>query len=128
MGALDHADAIDLLRQTDVVVCASRDEAMPVVILEALSLGKALIATTVGGALEMLVDGDDALLVRPDAPEALAAAIRRLLEHPELIPRLGAKARETYERQFTLDRFGRDLRAFIEEAMALSSSLRGPLE
>ena len=128
MGALDHADAIELLRQADVVVCASRDEAMPVVILEALSLGKALIATTVGGVLEMLVDGDDALLVRPEEPEALAAAIRRLLEQPELIPQLGERARETYERQFTLDRFGRDLRAFIDEAMALSSPRRAPLE
>ena len=121
VGALDHADAIELLREADVVVCASRDEAMPVVILEALSLGKALIATTVGGALEMLVDGDDALLVRPETPEALAAAIRRLLEHPELIAQLGEKARETYEKQFTLERFGRDFRAFVDEAMALSS-------
>jgi len=67
------------------------------------------------------VDGDDALLVRPETPEALAAAIRRLLEHPELIAQLGEKARETYEKQFTLERFGRDFRAFIDEAMALSS-------
>jgi glycosyltransferase involved in cell wall biosynthesis len=119
-GALDHADAIGLMRNADVIVSPSRDEALPVVILEALSLGKALVATTVGGVLEILVDGEDALLVRPEAPEALAAALRRLLENPALIPQLGAKARETYERQFTFDRFGRDFREFIEEAISLS--------
>ncbi|MBA3651194.1 MAG: glycosyltransferase, partial [Chthoniobacterales bacterium] len=119
-GALDHADAIGLMRNADVIVSPSRDEALPVVILEALSLGKALVASTVGGVLEILVDGEDALLVRPEAPEALAAALRRLLENPDLIPQLGEKARETYERQFTLDRFGRDFRALIEEAISLA--------
>ena len=117
-GPLDHADAIGLLREADVIVCASRDEAMPVVILEALSLGKALITTTVGGVLETLVDGEDALLVRPEAPAEMAAAIRRLLAEPALIGALGEKARQTYERQFPLDRFGRDFREFIDEAIA----------
>ncbi len=125
-GALDHADAIELMRNADVIVSPSRDEALPVVILEALSLGKALVATTVGGVLEILVDGEDALLVRPESPEALVAALRRLLENPELIPQLGARARETYERQFTLDRFGRDFRALIDEAISLSAH-RGAL-
>ncbi len=120
-GALDHADAIGLMRNADVIVSPSRDEALPVVILEALSLGKALVASTVGGVLEILVDGEDALLVRPEAPEALAAALRRLLENPDLIPQLGEKARETYERQFTLDRFGRDFRALMEEAISLAA-------
>lgn len=120
-GALDHADAIALMRNADVIVSPSRDEALPVVILEALSLGKALVASTVGGVLEVLVDGEDALLVRPEAPEALAAALRRLLENPDLIPQLGEKARETYERQFTLDRFGRDFRALVEEAISLAA-------
>ncbi|HEY3663919.1 MAG TPA: glycosyltransferase, partial [Chthoniobacterales bacterium] len=121
MGALDHADAIGLMRNADVIVSPSRDEALPVVILEALSLGKALVATTVGGVLEILVDGEDALLVRPESPEALAGALRRLLENPDLIPQLGARARETYERQFTLDRFGRDFRALVEEAISLAA-------
>ena len=58
-GALSHAEAMDVEREADVVVCASRDEAMPTVtILEAMSLGKALIATVVGGALEVLVEGE----------------------------------------------------------------------
>ncbi len=48
-GGLNHTEAIELMREVDVVVSASRDEAMPTItVLEAMSLGKALIATNVG--------------------------------------------------------------------------------
>ena len=118
-GALNHAEAIELMREADVIISASRDEAMPTVtILEAMSLGKALIATVVGGALEVLVEGENALLVRPEAPDALAAAIRRLIEDPALAGELGKKARETYEKNFTMERFGEEFRQLIEEAIS----------
>jgi glycosyltransferase involved in cell wall biosynthesis len=124
-GGLNHAGAIELMREADVVVSASRDEAMPTVtILEAMSLGKALIATTVGGADEVLVDGQNALLVRPEAPDALAAAVRRLIDDPALVWELGAKARETYEKQFTIERFGAEFRALIDEVMEIRASTR----
>jgi len=113
-GALNHAEALELMREADVIVSASRDEAMPTVtILEAMSLGKALIATVVGGALEVLVEGENALLVKPDSPEALAAAIRRLLENQALADQLGKRARQTYEKNFTMDRFGQEFRQLI---------------
>jgi GT2 family glycosyltransferase len=115
-GALSHAEAIELMREADVIVSPSRDEAMPTVtILEAMSLGKALITTIVGGALEVLVEGENALLVRPETPDLLAAAIRRLIEDPALASELGKKARETYERNFTMERFGEEFRQLIAE-------------
>lgn len=118
-GALSHAEAIELMREADVVVSASRDEAMPTVtILEAMSLGKTLIATVVGGALEVLVGGENALLVKPDAPDALAAAIRRLLEDPALAVELGKGARQTYEKNFTMERFGEEFRQLIAGVIA----------
>jgi len=118
-GALNHAEAVELMRQADVIVSASRDEAMPTVtILEAMSLGKALIATVVGGALEVLVEGENALLVTPDVPDALAGAIRRLIEDPALAGELGKKARATYEKNFTMERFGEEFRQLIEETIS----------
>jgi GT2 family glycosyltransferase len=118
-GVLNHAEAIELMRESDVIISASRDEAMPTVtILEAMSLGKALIATIVGGALEVLVEGENALLVRPEAPNALAAAIRRLIEDPALVKELGEKARETYEKNFTMERFGEEFRELIAETIS----------
>ncbi|MEY2490714.1 MAG: hypothetical protein QOC70_2656, partial [Verrucomicrobiota bacterium] len=124
-GALNHAEAIALMREADVVVSASRDEAMPTVtILEAMSLGKALIATIVGGALEVLVEGENALLVRPEEPEALAIAIRRLIEDPALAGELGKKARETYEKNFTIERFGEEFRQLIAGAISQPLTVR----
>jgi GT2 family glycosyltransferase len=122
-GGLNRAEAIELVAEADVLVCPSRDEAMPTVaILEGMCLGKALIVTAVGGADEVLVEGDNALLVRPESPAALAAAIRRLSEDRDLAFRLGAKARETYERIFTMERFGAEFHELIEELIAGHSS------
>ncbi len=118
-GALNHADAIELMGAADVIVSPSRDEAMPTVtILEAMGLGKALITTIVGGALEVLVEGENALLVRPEAPDVLAAAIRRLIEDPALAGELGKKARATYEKNFTMERFGPEFRQLIAEVIS----------
>lgn len=119
-GALSHQEAIELISAADVVVSASRDEAMPTVtILEAMSLGKAVIATTVGGAREVLVEGGNSLLVRPEDPAALAGAIRRLIEDRSLASELGRKARAAYEKDFTMERFGNEFRKLIDDVIAL---------
>jgi glycosyltransferase involved in cell wall biosynthesis len=118
-GAVSHADAIAKLRDADVLVAPSRDEAMPTVtILEAMSLGKAIITTNVGGAAETFTDGENALLVRPEKADELAAAIRRLVDNPRLVSELGRKARETYEENFTIERFGREFSELIRAAIA----------
>ncbi len=70
--------------------------------IEAMSCGVAVVATT-GGALPEVVgsDGETGLLVPPDDPGALAAAIGRLLDDPALRARLGAAGRERVVRRFT---------------------------
>ena len=118
-GALSHAEAMAKLSAADVIVSPSRDEAMPTVtILEAMSLGKAVITTTVGGALEAFTDSENVLLVRPEAPDALAAAIRHLIEDPALVRKLGDKARQNYEEHFTIERFGAEFSALITNAIS----------
>jgi GT2 family glycosyltransferase/glycosyltransferase involved in cell wall biosynthesis len=118
-GALRHAEALAKLQGADVIVSPSRDEAMPTVtILEAMSLGKAIIASNVGGATEVFGDGENALLVRPEAADELAAAIRRLIEKPALVSQLARKARETYEGNFTMERFGPQFAELIRGAIS----------
>jgi glycosyltransferase involved in cell wall biosynthesis len=96
---------------------------MPTVtILEAMSLSKAIVTTTVGGALEVFTEGENALLVRPEAPEALAVAIRRLIEDPILVRELGDNARRTYEKNFTIERFGAEFSALMAEAIASTAA------
>jgi glycosyltransferase involved in cell wall biosynthesis len=114
---ISHAEALDLLRRSDVLVCASRDEAMPMTIMEAMCLGKAIISTKVGGIAEVLEDGGNALMVRAENPRELAVALERLIIERELIGELGRNARAAYEQNFTLDRFGHDFKAMLEEVI-----------
>jgi glycosyltransferase involved in cell wall biosynthesis len=76
-GAL--TDVAPLLRAADVCVLPSRGEGLPVALLEAMSSGLAVVATAVGGVPEAIEDGKTGLLVPPEAPHALAEALRRAL-------------------------------------------------
>jgi glycosyltransferase involved in cell wall biosynthesis len=105
IDALDHADALNLLNETDVLVLPSRDETMPIAILEALGLSKAVISADVGGVREWLRHGMNGLLVPMENPEALAEAISRCATDNGLVRRLKAAGARTFERHFTLEGF-----------------------
>ena len=126
LGPLDHEQSIDLLRHADVVVCPSRDETMPIFLLEGMSLGKALIATDVGGVSEWLRDGRNTLLVPPEDPVALSAAIARCIKDRELVGALGASARDTFVRHFTLERFGEHIEAILQQTLEFHESPAQP--
>ena len=121
---VSHAEALEVLRQSDVLVCASRDEAMPMTMIEAMSLGKAIISTDVGGIAEVIVDGENGLLVQAENVRELAGAIAGLIERPKLVLELGKRARATYESNFTMDRFGAQFLDLL--ATTLSQSKAGP--
>lgn len=116
-AALEHEAACAAIAAADVLVCASRDETMPVAILEAMSLGKAIVTTDVGGIAEWLEDGRNALIVRPEDPPALARALQRCLGEPTLPARLGDNARRTFARDFSIDRLGKTFSALLTGAL-----------
>jgi glycosyltransferase involved in cell wall biosynthesis len=115
--ALEHDEALALLAGADVLVCASRDETMPIAILEAMSLGKAIITTNVGGTTEWLRDGFNALIVPADDTNALGEAIHRCIESPELAASLGKNAQRTFNAEFSLDRLGKNFRRLIKRVL-----------
>jgi glycosyltransferase involved in cell wall biosynthesis len=85
-------DVPALLAAADVVVVPSAWEGQPLIVQEALRAGRPLVATRVGGIPELTGD-DGARLVPPGDPEALAAAVTRLLDEPDDRRRLAAAAR-----------------------------------
>src|SRR5262249_39410921 len=93
----------------DVSVLCSRAEGMPNAVLEYMAAGRAIVATAVGGTVELIQDGVTGLLVPPEDAEALAGAITHLLRKPELAGRLAAaarrRAREHYSRAAMVRRF-----------------------
>jgi O-antigen biosynthesis protein len=121
LDALDHDEACAAIAAADVLVCASRDETMPIAILEAMSLGKAIVSTDVGSIAEWLSDGMNALIVPAADSRTLAHAMRRCIEEPKLIETLGKKARKTFLENFSLDRLGERFTTLIERAMSMKS-------
>ena len=90
---LGHLDDIrPLLAAADVCVIPSRREGQGLTALEAMAAGAPLIASRVGGLAEMLSDGETALLVPPNDPDALAAALSRLQSDRRLRVRLAEAA------------------------------------
>src|SRR5205823_1799964 len=93
-----------LLEHAAVFALPSYDEALPVSLLEAMSAGVPVVATPVGGIVEVVVDRASGLLVAPGDTAGLERALTRLLVEPALAARLGVAARETARLRFALVR------------------------
>ncbi len=116
-GAVDRAERRRLLETADVVVFAPRwDEGQGLVALEAMSAGLPLVATASGGLTETVRDGVEAIVVPRHDPQAIAAAVTRLLQDPELRACMGRAARERYESRYTLDGWVSRMRAVLATA------------
>jgi glycosyltransferase involved in cell wall biosynthesis len=89
------------MSQADIVVLPSYSEMCPVILLEAMTLKKAIVATNVGGIPEMIKDGFNGLLVEPRNEEELGGVLLKLITDSTLRYRLGSNAlrfiRERYD-------------------------------
>lgn len=96
-------DTPQVMAALDVLVLPSvRPEPFGMVVLEAMATGKPVVATAHGGPLETVRDGETGYLVPPGEATALAAALVRLAQQPDLRRRLGQAGRERVCRHFTL--------------------------
>jgi glycosyltransferase involved in cell wall biosynthesis len=84
-------------------VLPSLFEGLPLSILEAMTAGKAIVATAIGGTDEAIVDGITGLLVPPADFLNLAAGIRKLVSDPVLATRLAAAGRERAVQAFSAE-------------------------
>ena len=89
------------LAAADLVVVPSLNEGMGRVLVEAMALGRAVVATRVGGIPAVVVDGETGRLVAPHDPPALARTVNELLKDPGLRQRMGEAGRRRAE-QFSL--------------------------
>ena len=87
-------------------------------LLEAMAMGKAIVATANPSVAEVLVDGETGLLVPPDDPDAMRAAILELMADPSERRRLGRNARDAVERRHGLYDYAARLHAVTEGAVA----------
>lgn len=95
-------DVARRMRRAEMVICPSRDDAASLTVLEAMSTGAAVIATAVGGTPEIVSHATNGLLVPAEDPQALAEAMMAVHHDRELREQLGANARATVLRRYTL--------------------------
>jgi glycosyltransferase involved in cell wall biosynthesis len=124
LGLTDHVlfsgyqtNAAQWMAAMDVVVNASFGEPFGMVIIEAMALGKAVIATGLDGPTEIISDGVNGLLVTPGSVGELAGAIRRLVDEPALRTALGQAGRVRAE-SYGLPRFVLEVTHSLEESAA----------
>ena len=113
----DRADVPRLLAGLDALVWLSRGEGMPHVIAEAGAARLPVIATRDNGSEEQITDGETGLFVPHESPEAVAAAMTRLLDDPALRGRLGSALRAKVEREYSAAAVARRWEALFDEVI-----------
>jgi glycogen(starch) synthase len=116
-GWLTMQEIEEWYRRADIQVIPSRYEPFGMVVLEGMLHGLPIIATRVGGPTAILEDGRTGLLVPPFHPEALAGALRRLVEDRELRLRLGAAAAAAVREMWLWPRIAERMRAVYAETV-----------
>jgi glycosyltransferase involved in cell wall biosynthesis len=112
-------DIADLIQASDLVVLPSRLEGLGVTALEAMALGRPVVASHVGGLVEAIDDEHTGLLVPPEDPTSLAEAIARLIQDPALRRQLGDAGPQRIKAEFhpdeMADRYERLCFTILEE-------------
>lgn len=96
-GKVDKADVPLWLNKGDIFINTTRVDNTPISVMEAMACGLCIVSTNVGGVPYLLENEQDALLVPPNDPEAMAAAIHHILTEPDLAERLSCNARSKAE-------------------------------
>ena len=96
-----RADISDALKSLDIFVLTSRSEGFSIATVEAMAAGLPTIATRCGGPEEIIRDGEDGLLVENGSPEAVVAALKRLMIDEAYRHRLGTRARQAALTRFS---------------------------
>ena len=110
--------------ESDIIVCSSLIETFPMVVLEAMSYAKPVVATNVGGIKEMIRDRETGVLAPPGDATALAAGIKSFLDDWDRAVEIGKRARQTVKEDFSLAKQAQEFGSIYKDlAQARPSSL-----
>jgi O-antigen biosynthesis protein len=123
LGPLPQEEVGKMIGKADALVCTSREETGPLVVLEAMAAGKAVISTNVGSVEEMIVDKEHGLIVPTDDPTVLTERIQYLYDNRSEVQRLGENARSRYLDHFTLEHMAEDVLSVIKMRLKASGQV-----
>lgn len=95
-------DSINIVSYMHIFVSASLSEGVPRSIIEAMALGKPVVATDVGGVSETVIVGETGFVVKPAEPKALSDAIIKLIKDENLRKKFGEKAKEIAFKEYSI--------------------------
>jgi glycosyltransferase involved in cell wall biosynthesis len=130
-GKLAREDVIHRYARARVFVMPSQlgadgdRDGIPNVLLEAMAMEVPVVSTHVSGIPELVRDGDTGLLVEPTHAKALADAVQRLLDDPELAARLARRGRQAVAQSFDNDRNLKTLRDLLDNHTARAAASGG---
>lgn len=101
LGKVPHDDVGWVMSAGDVFVLPSLSEGLPTVVCEAMACGLPVVATAVDGTPEIVDDPATGLLVQPHDAGGLAAALARVLDHPDMARAMAAEALRRSEAEYT---------------------------
>ena len=117
----------DFMNIMDVVIHASvHPEPFGMVNLEAMGLSKPVVATNIGGPVEVFENGVSGFLIEPGVPERLAEAVDRLLTNPTLAREIGAAAHRRRETHFRLENTVEKTQAVYRDVLDLPAASMPP--
>ena len=115
-------DIPELMASLDVLCHTSvRPEPFGLVLIEAMAMSRPVVATRMGGPLEIIVDGDSGFLIPPNRPELLAESVYGLLANPDSMQRMGRAARVRIESRFPVSGFRDRLCAIYDDVLRSGS-------
>jgi len=103
-GKIEHRAVYELLNKIHIYAFPSLAELFPYSILEAMAAGKPIVATEVGGIMEIIENGKTGILVQPGNPEELAKAIEEFINNPTKAKQMGETCRRLIEERFALSK------------------------
>jgi len=110
-------DVSEIIATFDVAVLPSFFEGMGRVLLEAMAMGKPVVASRVGGIPDLVEDGVNGLLVRPGNVKELADALKIMLNGKKLAEKMGNEGRERVKEQFSADAMVRSIEKVYREVL-----------
>lgn len=117
LGYVDSADMPNLYNLASVYVAPSFEDSLGIRILEAMSCGKAVVASEVGGVPEIISSGQNGILVPPGESDKLAEEIVNLLKDNNLRRKLAKAGRETVLNKFSSERMARQTATLYEDIL-----------
>lgn len=110
LGQLPHKEVIRHLNDSDILLCPSLDDPMPIVCTEAMILRKVVIVSDHTGTASLLTDGINGFIIPANSPQAAADSIEDVLDKRNQYCQIGDEARKTYEKFFTMRTFEQNVR------------------